>query len=391
LKPQDSGRIYQVNPIDLARRLISFHTVSDITSTREIADFISNFLEPLGFEIEHHVYQRGGHEKVNVIARKGGPDTKLALSGHLDTVPFDTSKWNTDPLNLTEKDNGRLYGMGACDMKGFIAVAMLAGAQMQDHKLAHPFALVFTSDEEVGCIGARNLVREKGSIAEMIVIGEPTEFTPFILHKGYMFIRITLTGVRGHSSRPAEGKNVTERALPTVIERILAFKNSLETIHDYRLNPPYPTINIGKISTGDDSAKNVIAEKCVLELDLRPVPGQDPFEVLDAFQRHVAPGGIINGIDVDVRLARAPTPPFYTHPDSLIVKEAESMSGNAATSTSFNTEGGIFNLAGGSSVICGLGSIEQAHRPNEFVDGLYLQRAMVEKYVGLIDRICGKE
>jgi len=218
-----------MDTIELARRLISHHTVSDVTSTQKIADFIGNFLEPHGFVIEQHSYERDGYKKVNVIARMGDADAdiKLALSGHMDTVPFDETKWNSNPLDLVDREDGRLYGMGACDMKGFIAVAMQAGIRMKKADLAFPFALVFTSDEEVGCIGARKLVSDKGNIAEMFVIGEPTEFTPFILHKGYMFVRITLTGVRGHSSRPNEGRNVIERALPTVTERLSGFKTAI--------------------------------------------------------------------------------------------------------------------------------------------------------------------
>src|SRR3989344_361601 len=378
------------DPVEIARRLIGFNTVSDETSTRDIADFLSNLLEPAGFSIEQHTYQRGGKEKVNVIAHKGGTNAKLALSGHLDTVPFNETEWRSDPLKLVERD-GRFYGRGACDMKGFLGVAISAGMKVPAADLHYPFALVFTSDEEVGCIGARNLVRDKGRIADMFIIGEPTEFRPFILHKGYIYLKIVLSGVGGHSSEPAKGRNAIERALPQVILRVNEFRDALQQITDSRLSPPYATLNTGTISTGKDASKNTIAKSCILGLDIRPIPGQDIEEIINGLRRHVAPTGEIDGITVDVRPARSPTPPFMTSPDAVIVREVENMCGKEATSTSFNTEGGLFNLSGSESVICGPGSVSQAHKPDEFVEGRYLNKEMVDRYENLIRRFCGKK
>lgn len=380
-----------IDAVGLARRLIGFHSVSNVSS-REIADFISNLLDTSGFSVEQQSYRLSdGVEKVNVVATKGGKDmAKLALSGHIDTVPFDEKEWrNHDPLNLELRD-GRFYGRGACDMKGFLAVAMVAGMRIPAHELSAPFSLVFTSDEEVGCIGARKLVEAKGKLADMFVIGEPTSFQPFILHKGYIFVRINLRGKGGHSSEPAKGRNVLERALPQVIVRLNEFKSSLERIRDERLSPSYPTLNIGKLSTGRNSAKNTIAEECTLELDIRPIPGQDVDEVFEALRRHVAPEGEINGIAVDIKLVRKPTLPFETSKDAGIVRETVAMTGKPATSTSFNTEGGVFNHAGSESVICGLGSIAQAHQPDEFVDAHFLSEDFVRRYEQLIRRVCGK-
>ena len=179
---------------NLAQKLISLHTVSDV-STRDIADFVSNVLEVEGFSIEQQIYRDGRSiEKVNVIARKcpNGEPVRLALSGHLDTVSYDDKQWHSNPLDLTER-GGRFYGMGVCDMKSFLALAMCAGMRISKDDLRHPFALVFTSDEEVGCVGAKRLVKEKGRIADMFVIGEPTGFTPVILHKGCIFLPSTTT------------------------------------------------------------------------------------------------------------------------------------------------------------------------------------------------------
>lgn len=375
--------------LELIRSLVGMNTVSN-QSTRSIADFLSNILEDSGFAIEQQVYRNAGVEKVNVVARKSGAEPKLALSGHLDTVPFDESDWLTDPLKLTERD-GRFYGMGVCDMKGFLAVAMCAGMRIAADDLRYPFALVFTSDEEIGCVGAKQLIRKKERLAEMIIIGEPTEFKPVFLHKGYIFLQVILRGRRGHSSRPAEGANVIERALPTVIHRLTEFKQAMERIRDERLDPPYPTLNVGKVDSGQGSSKNIIADYCAIDIDIRPIPGQDIGEVVRSLQQHVAPTGVINDINVGVRFARAPTPPFLIDPGAPIVRETVAMTEQSAVSTSFNTEAGVFSSRNTQVVVCGLGSIQQAHRPNEFLDARYLQDTMVDHYEALIRRLCGKQ
>lgn len=391
--------------IEVLRRLIGMNTVSD-QSTREIADYVSNYLESDGFTIEEHVYfaQREDKtadgkkktvkvEKVNVIARKGDGDLRLALTGHMDTVPLlDLNKWDSNPLELTLKGN-KWFGRGTCDMKGFLALAMVAGSRISAGQLKQPFGLVFTSDEEVGCVGAKKLIKDKGRIADMIIIGEPTDLHPVVLHKGYMFIRIELKGKSGHSSHPKKnGINVVQRALPFILEKINKFTRHLESIQDDRLIPPYPTMNIGVVNTGKESAKNIIAGSCVIEIDMRPVPGQNPDALFHAFSRYITDGEAkVNDVEVKVSWARQPTPPMETSADSLVVQEVATMCGYPAESTSFNTEGGVFNASGAQSVICGLGSIQQAHELNEFVDGKYLTDEVVEKYVATILRICGKE
>ncbi len=375
--------------LTVLRRLISMNTVSR-ESTIETVDFMSEYLEKFGFSIEHNKYDLRGVKKVNMIARKGGDDLHLALAGHIDTVPFDSEQWRTDPLELT-KVGDKWFGVGTCDMKGFLALAMVVGSKISVDELKYPFGLVFTSDEEVGCIGAKNLTRDKGCVSDMFIIGEPTEFKPFILHKGYMYLKIELLGKCGHSSCPTEGLNVVEQALPNVLKKIEDFKQRLGEIRDIRLDPPYPTLNIGVLSTSENSAKNIIADYCRIELDIRPIPGQDVSEVFHAFTAYLTDGkSETNGVEIKVVYGRAPTVPMETPAESIIVKEVERMSGHPACSTSFNTEGGVFNSSGSDSVICGLGSIHQAHQPNEFVHEDYLTDLMVEKYIETIKNICGK-
>ena len=165
----------------------------------------------------------------------------------------------------------------------------------------------------------------------------------------------------------------------------------MESIRDERLDPPYQTLNVGKVDTGSGSSKNIIADYCAIDIDIRPVPGQDIGEIVRALQQHVAPTGVINDINVAVRLARAPTPPFLIDPGASIVQETIAMTKQSPMSTSFNTEAGVFSSKNTQVVVCGLGSIEQAHRPNEFLDARYLQDTMVNHYEALIRRLCGKQ
>lgn len=381
-----------MDALEIARRLIAHRSVSD-ASSRPIADDVSNILADAGFAVTQHAYVLGGVEKVNVVARKGGGNDELpilGLSGHLDTVPYQESEWQSDPLKLTER-GGLLYGRGACDMKGFIGLAMAIGARIPSQELKRPLAIICTSDEEVGCIGVRRLLEKRATIARNILIGEPTSLVPFILHKGYIYLKVLLRGREGHSSEPHKGRSAVMRALPKVLLKLNELAAGLEAVKDPRFAVPFATLNVGKVETGEGAAKNVIAKECTVELDIRPLPDQDVDEIVQVVRRHVAPTGTINGIQVDVQLVRAPTPPFETSSEARIVREVVSLFGHKATSTSFNTEGGILNRSGSTCVICGLGSIEQAHKPDEFVDPRFFSRDTVDRYERLVRSFCCSE
>lgn len=396
--------------IDLAAHLVAFDTVSQQSSTEQMASFISNYLETTGFTVAWLPYG-AGKRKVNLIARKGSASQRcrLALSGHMDTVPFVRSQWRTDPLVLTEKD-GRYYGMGIADMKLFDAIMMKAGATISDRELKHPFCLYFTSDEEVGCVGAKRLVNDlerRGElIADHVIVGEPTELCPKRLHKGYMYFKISISRRRdehqigyedrsAHSSKPNQATNVVETMLPRIISAVSTFKRRLERVVDNRFDPPYPTMNIGGIiQTHQGAAKNVIPGYVAFENEIRPVPNQDPDDLLDLL-RSVAQQAVNDitpigdeKLAVNVDWVRAPTPPMETTEDSAIVREVQNMTGMEAGAVSYNTEGGIFNAAGAESVIWGPASIAQAHRDNEFAEQRWFHSSIVDKYVELIRRIC---
>ncbi|MFA7309935.1 MAG: acetylornithine deacetylase [Candidatus Paceibacterota bacterium] len=395
-----------ISSLTLATRLIGQSSVSS-ESSRPIADDVSNLLADAGFRITQYVYKtkeavKGEKnkkvevEKVNVFAVKGGDgQPALALSGHLDTMPYSEDGWNTDPLVLTER-SGLLYGRGACDMKGFVALAMSVGMSIPAHELKRPFGLILTSDEEVGCVGVRRIVEQRRAdklepIAKNIVIGEPTNLQPFILHKGYIYIRVLLRGKAGHSSEPHKGLNPVERAVPDVLWRINQLKESLGQIRDARYEVPFASLNVGVITTGEEAKKNTIPQVCTIELDVRTLQGQDPHEIVQALRKHIAPDGSIDGIAVEVQLVRAPTPPFETAPDAPLVTNLVDIFGKQPASTSFNTEGGILNSAGCTCVVCGLGSIEQAHKKNEYVAAEFFSQKVSDGYERLVRRFCCSE
>ncbi len=381
--------------IELTEKLVGFDTVSN-NSNKEMADFLSEYLESKGFKIETYPYKDAENQKkINLIARKGGEESKLALSGHMDTVPY-KGNWeiNSDPLELTEF-NGNFYGRGAVDMKHFIALAIKAGEKINETGLKYPFCLCFTSEEEIGCKGARNLLKEHSAhVAENIIIGEPTDLKPIRAHKGYIYAIVELRGERGHSSNPQKEKSVFY-ALEKIIAKLKVFELKLEGISVPDFNPPYPTMNVGVITTDEvkksgeivKSSKNVIPGYCKLEMEIRPVPGQKPEQIFYVLKEMLKEK--IGEVEVQIKLARKPTPPMETPKDSKIVRIAEELSGCPSSTVAYNTEGGVFNKAGYQSVIWGPGSIKQAHKSNEFIEAKYFQEKIVDLYTEAIRRICG--
>ncbi len=384
--------------LELAEKLISFNTVSQQSSTQGISDFISNYCEGAGFKIEQYPYELPNEKlkKINVVARKGSSESKLALSGHMDTVPFDKAKWSTDPLKLTLIDN-KYYGMGIADMKLFLAIAMKAGEAIKESELKHPFALYFTSDEEVGCLGARQLIRQnKIHVANSIVIGEPTNMAPLNLHKGYIFVRIILKGKSGHGSDQRTGRSVIHLALMPILQKLFMFEEMLKKITDKRFTPPYPTLNIGVITTDgekkdDKSSKNKLAEYCKIDLEIRPIPGQSSNELYSILERLLTETiREIDGIEIMFKLERTPTPAMITSEKTEIAQAVKKISGESMDSVCFNTEGGVFNKNGSETIIWGPGSIKQAHQPREYVDARFLQQNIVDQYISLIREFCCK-
>ncbi|MBW6419107.1 acetylornithine deacetylase [Celeribacter sp. PS-C1] len=371
---------------DILGDLIAFPTVSCDSNLAAIS-YIAERLNDVGARVE--VLHDASGQKANLFAtlgpeRAGG----LVLSGHTDVVPVEDQPWTSDPFRMVERD-GRLFGRGTCDMKGFIATCLTTLDHLKAAAKERPIHFAFTHDEEVGCLGARDLVevlRARELRPAMALIGEPTEMRVIEGHKGCCEYTVTFTGAEGHGSAPEKGVNAVEYAA-RYINRLLELRQSLidRCPPGSRFDPPYTTINIGGLKGGH--AHNVIAGKATLEWEMRPVvQGDMDFvkgeiatyvgDVLLPEMRRVAAqaeiateviGEVAGLMPMDENAAR-----------DLVFRLTGA---NSADVVPFGTEAGLFQEIGMQAVICGPGSIDQAHKPDEYIalDQLSQSLAMLER------------
>lgn len=374
--------------LDMIRALVKQPSVSSAQpelnmSNLGVIEPLAQWLDDLGFSVE--IQQLTEQPvKANLIATLGSGTDGLVLSGHTDTVPWDDSGWSLDPFAGVVRDE-RIYGLGCCDMKGFLALMVQAAAEFNANTLKRPLILVATADEESSMMGARALLQARKPQARYAVIGEPTELVPVRMHKGVMMERIHLTGLSGHSSDPTLGRNALE-GMHRVISALLELRTELQTRYRHPgFAVPMPTLNLGHIHGGDNP--NRICGQCELHFDLRPLPGMDPDE-LRARLRTCAEQAIADsGLTLTYESLFAGLPPMETPADSAIVQAAEQLTGASARAVNFGTEGPYFNALGLETIILGPGSIAQAHQPDEY---LALDRipATLDLLRALIQRFC---
>jgi acetylornithine deacetylase len=362
----------------------------DSTSSRsnaEIIRFLAERAEGLGLCARLLPYtDAAGVKKLQMVAvwpRTTSDDEviELALVGHTDTVPFDAA-W-AEALTLVERE-GKLYGRGACDTKGFIAAALAAIEATDLASLKRPLALVLTADEEVGCLGAKRLAEARAFRARHAVVGEPTSLQPMRAGKGYCLADVTLRGREGHSAYPALGASAITRAarLLTSVERIA---EELKRDAHEAFDPPHTTLNVGRISGG--TAKNVIAGECRFTLEWRPVPGQAPELVAGLLREEVerlreGDEDFVCEIEV-TRLDGG----VETSADAPLVRALEEATARGAGTIPFGTEAPQLAELGADAVVFGPGDIRVAHRTGEFVPAAELRRC-VEILRGVIERFC---
>lgn len=349
---------------------------------RAVIEQLAGWLEPLGFACEL-MPVRGRDDKLNLIATRGHGDGGLVLSGHADTVPWDDSGWHSDPFDLSERDQ-RLYGLGICDMKGFLAMAVQVAAETSQLPLAQPLILLATADEESGMDGARALVEARRPLARHAVIGEPTGMRPIRLHKGILLDAIRVHGRAGHSSRPDLGANAIE-GMQSVLQWLLQFRQELAGRtggHAFALD--HPTLNLGCLHGGDSA--NRIPGHCELRIDLRYPPGHDGAALRRELRERLADAFEVPGCRLDFDTVFDGVPAFETPIGSDIVRQCERLTGHDAGAVDFATEGEFFNQLGMQTLILGPGDIDQAHQPNEYLaldriePMLDVLRALVRRY-----------
>ncbi|HMZ71449.1 MAG TPA: acetylornithine deacetylase [Pseudomonadales bacterium] len=351
-----------------------------------VIELLADWLDRLGFAIEVTEAGRGpgGAAKRNLIATLGSGPGGLVLAGHTDTVPCDPELWRSDPFRLTERE-GRLHGLGSCDMKGFFPLAIEAARQFAGQKLNAPLIILATADEESSMCGARQLVALGRPRGRHAVIGEPTGLRPVRLHKGITMESVRVVGQAGHSSDPALGRNAIE-GMQQVITLLLELRDELGAqFHNSAFAVPTPTLNLGCIHGGDNP--NRICGDCELQFDLRLLPGmqidalrQMIGERLDRLSRQL-------GMPIDFQPLFPGLPAFETAADAGLVRLLERLTGHASEAVAFGTEAPFLTELGLETVVFGPGEIDCAHKPDEFL-ALDAIRPCVDLLTDLIGQLC---
>ena len=371
----------------LLARLIAFDTTSR-NSNRALIDFVRDYLD--GFGIAAELIESPDGDKANLFATLGdGRDGGVVLSGHTDVVPVDGQDWSDDPFRLRERD-GLLYGRGTCDMKGFIACALAQVPALAESRLARPVHLALSYDEEVGCIGAPYMIarmREAGYTPEAVLVGEPTMMDVVPGHKGLIAMRTHVCGHAAHSSQAQQGVSAVMLA-GRLVERLAAEAERRRTAgpHDDAYTPDWTTVTVNQIRGG--TAVNILAGECEFTWDIRHLPDDDPDVLLADFARFCAQvRDEARRISPRVRIAStelARVPALRAEVDGAAHALACALSdGDRAAGAAYCTEGGQFQRAGYSAVVCGPGSVAQAHQPDEYVSREQLARcgAFIERLV----------
>jgi acetylornithine deacetylase len=352
-------------------RLIAFDTTSSASNLALIED-VADYLDGYGVPSRLLYNERG--DKANLFATVGpAGDGGIVLSGHTDCVP-PGGGWSSDPFKAQQRD-GRIFGRGACDMKGFIAVALALVPEMLSAKLKTPLHLAFSYDEELGCSGVPTLIDKIAKELpqpRIAIVGEPTSMKLVNAHKGIYSFETVVKGLEAHSSLTHTGVSAISGGAEVVREldrlaRELAERGPFGAA----FAPPYTTINVGLIAGG--TAVNVVPGECRIRWECRPVPGHDPAEILGGLERFVDERlermrrlGPEVTIETTREVAVPPLMPEAESPAEALVRRAAAASG-AASGVSFATEAGLFQAARMSAVVVGPGSIEHAHKPDEHV------------------------
>jgi len=359
-----------LSSFEILEKLISFPTISRSPNI-ELIEWVSNLLASFG--VKTTILQNEDGTRANLFATTGEEEHGgIMLSGHTDVVPTEGQDWQTDPFKLTKLD-GKLFGRGTADMKGFCASAIKILCDASNKKLKTPIHLALSFDEEIGCIGVRSLIdmlKESPIKPQMCIVGEPTLLVVASGHKGKIALRTTCKGVEGHSALAPLALN----ALHLGVDFVNIIRNIQNEIikngkkdNDYDI--PYTTLHVGKMQGG--VALNIVPNICTIDWEIRNLAGDDPTAIIKQVKKYV-----------DTLLSNYQNPKaeiyweeLFSYPglgtdlDADIISFVRSLTGtNNTIKVAFGTEGGLFhNEVGIPTVICGPGSMLQGHKPNEFI------------------------
>lgn len=362
-----------VRSIAMLEKLVSFDTVSR-NSNLAFIDFVRDLLAARG--VESRIIHNEERTKANLLATIGpGVAGGIVLSGHTDVVPVDGQDWHTNPFSVVERD-GRLYGRGTADMKSFIAIVLAALDTMLDAPLKVPVHFAFSYDEEIGCLGVPSLIRmlnQELPHPAAVIVGEPTDMKVVSAHKGASAVRTIVTGHETHSSQTHRGVSAVMVA-SELIQFLMTLRDEAKAKgpHNSLFEPSHTTITVNVIEGG--TASNIMAGHCAFQWDVRALPEDNPDRYIRRFMDHcrevvlprmreVAPDCEITSVQ------RSNTPALKVERESGAEQLCRALTGdNVTRAVSFAAEAGRFQQSGLPTVICGPGSIAQAHQPNEFIE-----------------------
>jgi len=383
----------QLKCLSLFEKLIAFDTTSR-NSNMALIEFVRDYLAGLGVQSMLVPNEEG--TKANLYATLGPSDRPgVMLSGHTDVVPVDGQAWDSDPWKLQQKD-GKYFGRGTCDMKGFIAICLAFAPEFLERGLKTPIHLAFSYDEEIGCVGVQTLIEKMKHMPikpAMCIVGEPTSMDVSLGHKGKRSYDATIRGFEAHSSLAPQGVNAIAYAAELITYMTaMADRFAKEGPFDEAYDVTHTTVHTGTIEGG--TALNIVPKECKIRFEFRNLAEHNPDSIIEEIETYarteleprmqaVQPD---TGIDI-VEVTDAPG--LNMAPDEEVVTFVKSLAGkNDHIKVAFATEAGLFReRVGVPTVICGPGSIEQAHKPNEYVSIDQMQQC--EQFMrNLADRVC---
>jgi acetylornithine deacetylase len=377
-----------VNSEEILARLIAFDTTST-TSNLQLIDFVRNLLDDQG--VDSQLVHNDDHSRANLYATIG-PDQSggVMLSGHTDVVPTTGQDWNSDPYQLKTEDK-LLLGRGACDMKGFIACVLAGLPQITGAQLQTPLHLAFSYDEEVGCVGAKRLVDAMTGFdvrPRIGLIGEPTNMSMVLGHKGKVSFRVSINGLSCHSAYISSGVNAVEYAAELIAFIRAMNQRVQQQLTDQSYSVPHSTFHVGNIKGG--TALNIVPRQCEFEFEIRNLPQQDLDSLVHEI-KHYANDVLLPDMrsrypESEIRFDEISYyPGLHTDPASAVIAYTRTINpvDEIGENVSFGTEAGLFDDIGINCVVCGPGSIDQAHKPDEFVsrEQLRICDQMIENLV----------
>lgn len=375
---------------EMLAKLVSFDTTS-VKSNLELIHWVQDYMD--GYGIKSHLVYDETKNKANLHAVIGPADKAgIVLSGHTDVVPVEGQAWDSDPFKLRD-DNDNLVARGTCDMKGFIAIALAKLPEMVRKPLNAPIHFALSYDEELGCLGAHSLAEHIANAAvkpKLCVVGEPTMMKTITGHKGICDLECTVHGKECHSSLAPYSVNAVEYAAELIAySKSVARRFASEGPFNKQFDPPFTTVHVGVVKGG--TALNIVPNLCEFSLEVRNIPEVNPETVIEEIRQYAFRNLEPRMKELDPQSGfhfkyTAGVHSFDIANDDPMVDFVLSLSGaNATEKVSFATEAGIFHNKGIPTVVCGPGSIAQAHKPNEFI-----AKEQVVKCENFMDRLLDK-